>query len=757
MAKVCLAKFNPDDFLECHVNDALNVLKCFMKYFTWIPKLSKENIWEMLFYSVVLHDLGKCATGFQKNPKEWGYRHEILSTAFTQFLDFDEVDRNLVALAILTHHKYLNDDKLPKPTKNVESTYKTYLEKVKELLVNSDYIEEIFLPRMPYWELSVFGKRLKKFSLPSDWKDKLKEFDFIQLLNWFEENKRKYKKELIFLKGLLNACDHLASFGETDILVLSDDIKGCIKEGIPKLRKVQELALQTIENAIVKAPTGYGKTETALLWVSANVDKIKVNNKVISPNRIFYILPYKASINAMYERLRSRYFKGEELIGLLHSSSHYYLYVSGLDYKKLMTLYRKIYTPIKVATPFQIMKAFFGVGFYEMQLSELAKSLLIFDEIHAYETNVIGIILGMLEILTKRFDAKVLVMSATIPSFLNDLLRAVLRPYELKVESNELDKFTRHRVRFVDSNILDVIEKLEQKSNNFALDEYTLEKPVLIACNTVDRAIEVYKKLKERGFKVLLIHGRFTYGDRERLERNLKTNLENYDFIVATQVIEVSLDISFNSAITEPAPLDALIQRFGRVNRQGWKFGKIKDVFILSEGSDKDKFVYGMNLIKRTCKVLNELDGKLLKESIVQILMDEVYDPDSDKYFEEIKDARETTLELYESLTPLERSINEKEFYNLFQGLEVIPARFQNEVLKLVESGKYIEVYRYLVPISFKKYLGIKSRHGDVLISAQDIIERNCKKLKYLLFIELKYDDELGLLINERELGDFIV
>jgi|GEM_PF-405812 len=761
MAKICLAKFNPDDFLECHVNDALNVLKSLMKYFKWIPKLSKENIWELLFYSIILHDLGKCASGFQKNPVKWGYRHEILSTAFTQFLDFDKVDRNLISLAILTHHKYLNDDKLPKPTKNVEITYDIYLEKVEELLENSDYIEEIFLSKIPYWEWSVFGKRLKKFNLPSDWKDRLKEFEFIQLLDWFEENKRKYKKELIFLKGLLNACDHLASFGENDVLVLSDDIESNIRESIPKLKRVQELALQTIGNVIVKAPTGYGKTETALLWVSANIDRIQLKNKVISPNRIFYILPYKVSINAMYERLRSRYFKGEELIGLLHSSSHYYLYVSGLDYKKLITLYRKIYTPIKVATPFQIMKAFFGVGFYEMQLSELAKSLLIFDEVHAYETNIIGIILGMLEMLTKQFNAKVLVMSATIPSFLDELLKVVLKPCELKVESNELDKFTRHRIRFIDGNILDIIEEIEQKDNNFALDEYTLEKPVLVACNTVDRAIEVYKMLKERGFKVLLIHGRFTYGDRERLERELKTNLKNYDFIVATQVIEVSLDISFNSAITEPAPLDALIQRFGRVNRQGWKTGKIKDVFILSEGSDKDKFVYDETLVKRTCKVLNELDGELLKESRVQKLIDDVYDSDSDKYVEEIEDTKETTLELYKSLTPIEKSIDEKEFYDLFQGLEVIPIRFQNDVFKLVESGKYIEIYHYLVPISFKKYFGIKSKHGDVFVSAQDltqsIIKHGYGKLKYLLFIELKYDDVLGLLTDERELSDYII
>ena len=758
MAKICLAKFDPDDFLECHVNDALNVLKCLMKYFPWVPKLSKENIWELLFYSVVLHDLGKCASGFQKNPVKWGYRHEILSTAFTQFLDLDDTDKNLIALAVYTHHKYLNDDKLPKPTKNVDITYKIYLEKVEELLENADYIEEIFLPKIPYWEWSVFGRKLGKFRLPSDWKERLKEFDFIKLLDWFEENKRKYKKELTFLKGLLNACDHLASFGENDVLVLSYDIEDYIRESVPKLRRVQRLALQTFGNAIVKAPTGYGKTETALLWVSANVDKIRLKNKVIRPNRIFYILPYKVSINAMFERLRSKYFKGDELVGLLHSSSHYYLYVLGLDYKKLMTLYRKIYTPIKIATPFQVMKAFFGVGFYEMQLSELAKSLLIFDEIHAYETNIIGIILGMLEILTKQFDAKVLVMSATIPSFLDELLKGVLKPCELKVEVDELDKFTRHRIRFVEGSILDVLEKIERMdNNNFEFDEYTLEKPVLVACNTVDRAIEVYKKLKERGFKVLLIHGRFTYGDREKLERELKINLNNYDFVVATQVIEVSLDISFNSAITEPAPLDALIQRFGRVNRRGWQFGRISDVIVLSEGSDKDKYVYDKSLVKRTCKVLYELNDEILKESIIQKLMDDVYDPDSDRYVEEIEDAKKATLELYDRLTPIEKSINEKEFYDLFQGLEVIPTRFQDEIFRLIDSGRYIEIYRYLVPLSFKRYFGIKNRHDDVLISAQDVLEHRCRRLKYLLFVELKYDSELGLLLNEKEFNDIII
>ena len=38
--------------------------------------------------------------------------------------------------------------------------------------------------------------------------------------------------------------------------------------------------------------------------------------------------------------------------------------------------------------------------------------------------------------------------------------------------------------------------------------------------------------------------------------------------LVGTQTIEVSLDIDYDICFTEPAPIDALIQRFGRVNRR---------------------------------------------------------------------------------------------------------------------------------------------------------------------------------------------
>jgi CRISPR-associated endonuclease/helicase Cas3 len=725
--KVCMAKFNPNDFLECHVNDTLNVMKSIKTAFPWISEIRK-NFWELLFYSILLHDLGKCSVGFQRagaKGEVWGYRHEILSTAFTQFLDCVEEKRNLIALAILTHHRYLND--LPVPTKAEEFAWMSYLERVDELLENSDYVEEVFMPKIPYWEIYVFGKIIGKFKLSDDWKKGIKEYDFDELLNWYDQNWEKYREELIFLKGLLNACDHLSSAGETSVKSLptiADTLALMIPKG--EWRPLQKQALGIKGNLLLRAPTGYGKTEAGLLWADAN----SYQNKKGVSNRIFYVLPYKASINAMYDRMLE-YFKSPELIGVLHSSSSYYLYASNFEYRRLSSLYRKIFTPLKVTTPFQIMKAFFGVGFFEMTLSELKDALLIFDEIHAYEPNILGIILAILEILNE-YKTKVLIMSATLPNFIEDLFTELLNPRKLKISEMEADRFTRHRIRIVRGNVGDNIQSFAQK---FKEKGFT---PALIACNTVDRAIKVYEGLKSLGYRVMLLHSRFTYGNREELERQLRGNLSTYDFVVATQVVEVSLDISFKTILSEPAPLDALIQRFGRVNRQGWKEKRIADVYVLTEGSENDKKVYDpYDVVKHSIRILKNLDGQDFKESLIPDLVSEAYSEVMDELVDEIENHKQSALELFKGLQPLKKTESEQQFYRMFQGLEVVPIRFADKAVELVKSGRGIEVYRYLVPLPYWKYHALKNQFGEILS-----YDRNHR----ILIANLKYSQDIGLL-----------
>lgn len=729
----CLAKFTPDELLECHIYNALNVMKSLMKAFPWFNQV-RENFWELLFYSIVLHDLGKCAKGFQQNPTKWGYRHETLSSAFAQFLELNEDEQNLVALTILTHHKYLDVLEVNGYIPQIDRRF--YEKKVDELLENKYYLENFIFPRIEFWEVRFLGKRLKKFRPPKDWERRLKEFNFGNLLDWYDENWREYKNELIFLKGLLNACDHLSSAGENSIRLLPF-VAESIELKIPreKWRPIQKQANQIRGNLLLRAPTGYGKTEAALLWADANVHQVK---KGVS-NRIFYVLPYKASINAMHDRLL-RYFKSPELVGVLHSSSTYYLYASNLEYKRLSSLYQKIFTPLKVTTPFQIMKAFFGVGFFEMTLSELANALLIFDEIHAYEPNVLSIILAMLELL-KKYKTKTLVMSATLPDFIEELFTEVLHPKELKVSAEEADYFTRHRVKIVDGaidyNLQDLIQEFKRKSLT----------PALITCNTVDRAMEVYKQLKSLNYRVMLLHSRFTYGDREELERKLRNHLNSYDLVVATQVVEVSLDISFKTILSEPAPLDALIQRFGRVNRQGWREKRIADVHVLTEGSEKDKNVYKpYNIVEQSIKILEELNGQELKESQIPELVSEAYSPVKNELVKEVSKNEQIALELFDGLQPLKKSESEEQFYKMFQGLEVVPIKFAGKVSELIDKGKGIEIHRYLVPIPYWKFFAVQSRLGNVF---------TYDRKHHITIANLKYSHELGLL-DELEEGEIL-
>lgn len=716
--RVCFAKFNPHDFLECHTNDAINVLKSLRNAFPWLEELYPK-VWELSFYSVLLHDVGKCATGFQRDPQRWGYRHEMLSAPFVKFLDLAEDEKNLVALAILTHHRTLDELQEVLPSGGHRAEFE---EKVEELLKNRDYIKEIFLPKVPYWEAYFFGRILRKFSLPPGWEKGVESFDFDELIEWYEKNVTRYQNALILMRGLLNAADHLASAGELEVRMLPD-IADRVTLRVPpdNWRPLQKAAGETVGNLVLRAPTGYGKTEAALLW--ANLNSYRTKGGI--SNRIFYILPYKASINAMHQRLLGL-FSDPSLVGVIHSSSGFYLYSSDLEYRRLSSLYHKIYTPFKVTTPFQIMKAFFGVGFYEMALTELTGSLLIFDEIHAYEPNVLGIILAILELL-KQKRVKTLVMTATLPAFIEALLKEVLQPKELKVPPAEADRFTRHRVNIVTGSMDNIFESIERSN---------LPKPSLIACNSVGRAMEVYSALTNAGYKTLLLHSRFTYGDREEKERRLMARLNDYDFVVATQVVEVSLDVSFASILTEPAPLDALVQRFGRVNRRG--FENPRDVYILTEGSKADRKIYQpYSIVDDSIKLLKELDGEELRESLIPELVSEAYSSVAERLMEDIEKYRDVALNLFENLKPLKRGENEKRFYEMFQGLEVVPGLYQDRVSKLLDKGLYMEVYRHLVPVPYWLYFAEKDSFHRL---------GNKGARRHILVAELEYTPELGLL-----------
>lgn len=734
----------PFESLYEHTTGTLDVLLSIKQNYEDVKGLTGEAMfWNHLFCACALHDVGKGATGFQHMLKTvaekgtsppWRYRHEILSASFVELLPFDEEKLKEIGLAIISHHKCLD-----KIRERYSTWYKPgkklFREKIAEIEPNIEqinvFLDNIFKTAKKYTGETIPIKRVSSIG------DLIDFYEYAIRGGKTDEPESNTKVYRIFLKGFLNACDHLASAHRNSIVYGVRDIERLLPFNI---NAVQQAAKDSSGNALLTAPTGLGKTEAGLLWA-------QTNQNPIYGKRILYILPYRTSINAMYMRMKDL-FGEEEMVSLLHGKSSYFLYkflsetyedYQHVDYKtiasrvsSMKSFSKKIYTPYKVLTPFQLLKPFFGSRNFEMNFSEFYRSLLIIDEIHTYEPNITGMIIGVLQTLLSKFEARVLLMSATIPSFLHRLLKEELKiRNDIYLNKSELDKFSRHCIFFLNGTIFDHIDKI--------IEDSEAGKKVLVVCNTVARAQEVFLLLSQE-HEALLLHSRFTFADREKIEKKIEKAL----LLVATQVVEVSLNISFDVLYTEPAPVDALLQRFGRVNRRGWESGKISPVYVFSEGSQNDKFIYKpWEIVSATVRAFERMDGTILKESEIQSLMDEVY---TNKYLSEWKReyqrAKNFILEFYDSLIPLYDNPHLDSLYALIDSVEVVPLQLKEEYLREVNEGRFFDAMGYFLPVSYGRFCMLREKN---------LLDSDESKTH---FVNTKYSSKLGLTFEEYEHHD---
>ncbi|AIS53551.1 CRISPR-associated nuclease/helicase Cas3 [Thermoanaerobacter kivui] len=730
MGKKILAKSSEygEETLIQHTQKALNVLKSLKEAYPEVLEIcGDEKFYEYLFAAIFLHDFGKAAEGFQKMLKEakpWGYRHEIISAGFISCLPYSEDVKKDIALAIITHHKDLYElqegySTLTPPGKD------NYIKRLKELEKNISYLQ-FMLDKVPEWSKEFLGyeislnqiKSIEEIEDAFCWAAK-------EYLNDYEDKKITNEKRKLFLRGFLTACDHLSSASQEEVVKAVSNMKEIFK--FPVYRDTQLKAMSTKGSAVLIAPTGYGKTEASLLWSDNNQNEVK-------GKRIFYLLPYTASINAMYNRFKDTF--GDDRVALLHGKAVYFLYKeftkSGEDYFSAVTkaktkynLSQKIFKPYKVLTPFQILKHFFGVGGFEQHIGEMTGGLFILDEVHSYDPHTTALILESLKYLKEEYKVEVLIMSATLPKFLKELFMKELNiGCLIEPSKEELKKIARHKVSVIEGDVFSNIGKIIKDTKE--------NKNVLVVCNTVGHAQKVYSELKEYTDKSALLHSRFILKDREKIEQNL----DNVQLLVGTQAIEVSLDIDFDALYTEPAPIDALIQRFGRVNRKGYK--GVSPVYIFSQGSEVDKNVYkNQQVVSKTLELLREWD--ILSEDLIQNLVDEVYKEGYvGKDYEEFIRAKESFRNVIKQLYPfIETKHLKEEFYELFDNREVVPYVFKEEYLEKVKNKEYFEATGYIVGISQRRYIALKKQN---LIEDQDY---------NIGFAYCEYDKDLGLLIDK--------
>ena len=741
-----LAKSIPkEETLLEHTENCLAVYDSLRERMPFLTEVAKNpHFFEHLFYAVALHDFGKAAVGFQKqltDRKRWNYRHEILSTGFVVTLKLPQETKQAIALAIITHHKDIETlvEKHPCWEKN-EYGYQEWQKRVAELTSNWDALMEI-QERLSRWcpiETCAWTPVLTTDQLISGYPEYIAPY-----LNDFEEEELTplHRTYGMLLRGCMIACDHLASAGKNEIHTALANLEACLTQHTEKKtaqkgrqfhgwEPFQKASGETNGQLMLSAPTGSGKTEAALLWSHENQSETL-------GNRVFYVLPYTASINAMYHRLK--HLVSDDRIGVLHGKAAYFVYQQLVDKehtyqeaaaaaREQQNLTRKICRPYKVLTPFQLLKAFFGIRGFEMQMAEMSKGLFIFDEIHAYDPHTTALILTMIERLREDYNAKFCIMTATMPKFLKDMLSEVLgNPPQIEMLPEERDKYTRHHLRLLDGNIHDAIPLIEERLSQ--------RQRVLVVCNTVKQAQDVFQQLLSVTENAKLLHSRFILKDRERIEKELA----DADLLVGTQAVEVSLDIDFDCLFSEPAPMDALIQRFGRVNRKGEKgVNGICDVHICRNGGENDKYIYSPEKIEHTIKAFASVD--ILHESKIQGLIDEVYSNGyNEDEQEKFKNAKRIFERHVEDIVPfIEDKSGRDEFENLFKSVEVVPITYKDMYLEHIEAKEYYEAMAYVAQIHDYQF---------AKLFRENLLNKDERLGQW--FINVRYDETLGLILDE--------
>jgi CRISPR-associated endonuclease/helicase Cas3 len=603
-------------------------------------KLATEKFAEHLGLNVliaglgaILHDVGKVAPIFQErlNPNyirtenEEPYRHEIASLFFLSLFD-KNIHPELIEM-ILSHHKSIVNDRRMRGLFDLIEEYG--LNEVFEL--HSKDFETWSLTALDI--LECFGVKVRPISI-EEAKNNL-----LEVVEYCKKNIIGIYDYSIW-RGVLMGGDHFAS---ALLQSTNEFLKPTFKTPNLSYYHNRKSILYPLSfkksnskkrHTIVTASTGSGKTDFLLRRCTG---------------RVFYTLPFTASINAMFERIKDDTKKENNYIdvnnkdyidiSILHSSSKLQ---EKRGIRELKLIQSNIGASIKVLTPHQLACIAFGTNGYEAILLDLKDSDIILDEIHTYNDKIQGIVLKIIEIL-KAIGCRIHIGTATLPTALYNKILEILGAddvYQVKLTRNEMDSFDRHIIYkhpAFNDEIYNIIEKAI--ANN---------EKVLIVRNRVAHAQQTWGEMRLRfsDVPILLLHSRFKRGRRNEIETELMKLNKGVKpcIVISTQVVEVSLDISFDIMITDCAPIDSLIQRFGRINRERINslkpiflltkvaslFNKLlfqkkyKPIYILAPSTDKkDAMPYQLNILEKTYNVLP--NNEILKECEIQKLIDKVY------------------------------------------------------------------------------------------------------------------------------------
>lgn len=346
--------------------------------------------------------------------------------------------------------------------------------------------------------------------------------------------------------------------------------------------------------AILEDETGSGKTEAALFLAQRMLAAGKGRG-------LYFALPTMATADAMFARVAKdvlALFQRPPSLALAHGRAA----LSEL-YKELRDARREnpdepgaddwladnrrraLLADVGVGTVDQALLGVVKAKHAALRLFGLSSKVLIVDEVHELGDPYMGELLAVLLEVHAEQGGSAILLSATIPLALRAKLTAAFeRGAGRAIESSTEPAYPALSISGAGPRAIKAapaargpVQVQRIGSVEAALDTLVQGARAGAACvfvrNAVDEAIAAVEALRDQGVPADLLHARFALCDRKRQEAAALEVFGKHResrpgrVLVATQVVESSLDLDFDVMVSDLAPMAALIQRAGRLWR----------------------------------------------------------------------------------------------------------------------------------------------------------------------------------------------
>ncbi len=351
---------------------------------------------------------------------------------------------------------------------------------------------------------------------------------------------------------------------------------------------------------IIEDATGSGKTEAAFTLA----------HRLMAAGEgqgVYIALPTMATANAMYgrvEKAAARLFEDDTYSTVLaHSASRLYgvirSYLEGEDgerrYISSGTAWladnrkKALLAQVGVGTIDQALLGVLPVRHQSLRLLGLSRNILIVDEVHACDPYMHELLGRLLE-FHGAFGGSAILLSATLPANqrrkLTESFARRVPGMQTSLQADGYPLLT-HISRSPPEERVFPMERQRRIAVSLTTSPTEADAAVVAAAqegrcvcrirNTVDDAVTTWRRLADvlPPGTVRLFHARFTLGDRLKIEKQVEKcfgkkstpDERRGQVLVATQVVEQSLDLDFDYMVSDLAPIDRIIQRAGRVHR----------------------------------------------------------------------------------------------------------------------------------------------------------------------------------------------